>query len=243
MNGKLSLVATPIGNLEDITLRALRTLKDADVIFAEDTRHTAHLLARHQLRKPLQSYHEHNEARQDRKITAHVIRGERVALVSDAGTPGISDPGFRVVRACLKEGLTVEVVPGPCALIAALTASGLPTHEFHFAGFPPSKPGACEHRLRELNGVPGTLVFYESPHRVVRTLGMIASIFPRREVVVAREITKKFEEFRKGFAAELAAHFQKNRPRGEFVLLVAGADQGAPGGVVPAALSGEAEAA
>ena len=222
MSGKLSLVATPIGNMEDITLRALRTLSEADAIFAEDTRHTAHLLAHHRLQKSLQSCHQQNEARRGQEIAFRVARGERIALVSDAGSPGISDPGFRVVRACIEQGLTVEVIPGPGALIAALSASGLPTHEFHFVGFLPSKPGACERKLREWTDVRGTLVFYESPHRLLRVLNRIALIFPGRKLVVARELTKKFEEFRRGSAAELAAHFEKHPPRGELVVLMSG---------------------
>ena len=220
MPGRLSLVATPIGNMEDITLRALRTLAEADVIFAEDTRHTAQLLHHHQLHKPLQSCHAFSEARRGDEIAARVAAGEHVALVSDAGSPGISDPGFRVVRACLEKGVLVETVPGPCAVISALSASGLPTDEFHFIGFLPPKSGARERRLRGALAIPGTLVIYESPHRLVRALEQIAAIFPDRPVVVARELTKKFEEYRRGSAMEVLAHFQAHPPRGEMVVLI-----------------------
>lgn len=220
--GRLHLVATPIGNLEDITLRALRILREADAIYAEDTRHTAVLLAHYEIRKPLLSCHEHNERMRCEEMARRVAEGQRIALVSDAGSPGISDPGFRAVRACVEQGLAVEAIPGPCALVAALSASGLPTHEFHFVGFLPVKSGACERKLRELEAVSGTLVFYESPHRLLRTLERIAVVYPERRVVVAREITKKFEEFRRGTAGELQTHFEHHPPRGEIVLLVAG---------------------
>ncbi len=220
MSGKLFLVATPIGNMEDITLRALRVLAEVDTIFAEDTRHTAHLLIHHKIRKPLQSYHAFNEVRRSHEIVERIVQGEKIALVSDAGSPGISDPGFRVVRACVEKGLPVEVIPGPCAAIAALSASGLPTNEFHFVGFLSSKVNACEKKLRTLMGLPGTFIIYESPYRLVRTLGQIAMIFPDHQVVVAREITKKFEEFRRGKAAEVLAHFQVHRPKGECVILI-----------------------
>jgi len=220
MDGKLSLVATPIGNMEDIALRALRTLSEADIIFAEDTRHTAHLLNHYRIRKPLRSYHAFSEARQSEEIATRVAQGERVALVSDAGSPGISDPGFRVVRSCLEKGLTLEVIPGPCAAIAALSISGLPTDEFHFVGFLPSKTGARKRRLYQLAPLPGTLVIYESPHRLTRTLDQMIEIFPNRPMVVAREITKKFEEFRRGTIADLLAHFQTHPPKGEFVILI-----------------------
>ncbi|MDD2708062.1 MAG: 16S rRNA (cytidine(1402)-2'-O)-methyltransferase [Verrucomicrobiae bacterium] len=221
-SGCFYLVATPIGNLEDITLRALRILKEADGVYAEDTRHTALLLNHYQIRRPLQSCHDHNEARRGEEIAGRVERGEKVALVSDAGSPGISDPGFRAVRACVDKGLRVEAIPGPCALIAGLSASGLSTHEFHFAGFLPVKPGACEKRMRELLSLPGTLAIYESPYRIIRTLKLMETLAPDRLVVVARELTKKFEECRRDRPALLAAHFEAHPPKGEFVLLVAG---------------------
>src|SRR5438876_12381742 len=201
--GTLYLVATPIGNLEDITLRALRTLKECDVIAAEDTRRTGRLLKQYGIRRPLLSYFQFNEARRSEEIIGRLRHGEKVALVSDAGSPAISDPGRRVVNAALAAGFRVEPVPGACALVAALTASGLPTDEFHFVGFLPHKAGQRRRRLEELRTVPGTLAFYESPFRVGRLLGELNEIFPARTVVLARELTKKFEEFLRGTSAEL----------------------------------------
>jgi len=220
MAGKLFVVATPIGNMEDITLRALRVLREVDVVFAEDTRHTVGLLKHHQIEKPLMSCHDFNEAKQASEVARRVLAGERVALVSDAGTPLISDPGFRVVRSCLEQGAEVEVVPGACAAVAALSVSGLPTHEFHFLGFLSNKSVAAERKLRESASLEGTLIFYESPFRVVRTLEQIAAVFPARRVVVARELTKKFEEIVCGTATEVLAAFQTKKPKGEFVILI-----------------------
>lgn len=218
--GTLYLVATPIGNLEDITLRALRVLRDCDVVAAEDTRHTGRLLAHFGLRKPLLSYHQFNEARRGDEILARLQRGQTVALVTDAGSPGISDPGERVVRAALAAGCRVEPVPGPCALVAALTASGLPTGEFHFVGFLPHKPGQRRRELERLRAVPGTLVLYESPHRLERLLGELAEVMPGRPVVLARELTKHFEEFLRGTPAELLDRVRQRALRGEFVVLL-----------------------
>jgi 16S rRNA (cytidine1402-2'-O)-methyltransferase len=220
MTGKLSLVATPIGNLEDITLRAIRVLREADVIYAEDTRHSSHLLTAHQIHKPLKSCHDFSEEKRGQEIVSRIQNGQKIAFISDAGTPGISDPGYRLVHACIENKLPIEVIPGACAAIAALSISGLPTHEFHFAGFLPPKSGAREKRLRELSSIPATLIFYESPYRVIKTLEQIALIFPDRMVVVAREITKKFEEFCRGTSVEVLAHFQKHSPKGEFVILI-----------------------
>ncbi len=220
MSGKLSLVATPIGSLEDITLRALRVLSEADFILAEDTRHTAVLLKHHHIEKPLRSCHEFNEAAMTGEVVRSLSGGARVALVSDAGTPLISDPGFRVVRSCIEQGVPIEVVPGPCAAVAALTVSGLPTHEFHFFGFLSNKSATAEKKLRELAELSGTLIFYESPYRVVRTLEQIAEVLPGRKLVVARELTKKFEEVVRGSAAEVLSRFQGKTPKGEFVIMV-----------------------
>ena len=219
-SGTLHLVATPIGNLEDITLRALRVLRECDVVAAEDTRRSGQLLAHFGIRKPLLSYFKFNEARRSEEILARLQRGEKVALVTDAGSPGISDPGERVVRAALEAGCRVESVPGPCALVAALTASGLPTDEFHFVGFLPHKPGRRRKALGRLRGLPCTLVLYESPHRIERLLGELAALFPDRHLVLARELTKKFEEFLRGRAAELAAATHGRGWRGELVVLV-----------------------
>jgi len=218
-------VATPIGNLEDITLRALRVLRDCDVVAAEDTRHTGRLLAHFGLRKPLLSYHHFNEARRGDEILARLQRGQTVALVTDAGSPGISDPGERVVRAALAGGFRVEPVPGPCALIAALTASGLPTDEFHFAGFLPHKSGQRRKELERLRAIQGTVILYESPHRIERLLAELAEVMADRQVVLAREITKKFEEFVRGQPEELLRRLRGKSLRGEFVVLIAPADR------------------
>lgn len=227
--GTLYLVATPIGNLEDITLRAVRTLRECDAVAAEDTRHTGLLLQHLGFHKPLLSYHHFNEARRSEEILDRLRQGQKIALVTDAGSPGISDPGERVVRAALAAGLAVEPVPGACALVAALTASGLPTEEFHFCGFLPHKSGQRRRRLEACRLVPGTLVFYESPFRVERLLGELVEVFPDREVVLAREITKKFEEFRRGRPAALQAAWQQRPGRGEFVVLIAPLGDGGQG--------------
>jgi len=218
--GTLYLVATPIGNLEDITLRALRTLKECDAVAAEDTRHSGQLLKHFGISRPLLSYHQFNEAKRSEEILDRLKRGEKVALVTDAGSPGISDPGERVVKAALAAGLRVESVPGACALVAALTASGLPTNEFHFVGFLPHKSGQRRNELARLKEVPGTLVFYESPFRIERLLGELNEAMPDRRVVLARELTKKFEEFLRGTPAELLAVVKQRSVKGEFVVLV-----------------------
>ncbi len=216
----LYLVATPIGNLEDITLRALRTLKECDIVAAEDTRRTGQLLKRFEISKPLLSYFQFNEARRSEEILERLRRGEKIALVTDAGSPAISDPGERVVRAALDAGFRVESVPGPCALVAALTASGLPTDEFHFIGFLPHKSGQRRKKLESLKSFDGTLVLYESPYRVEKLLGELNEAFPESKVVLARELTKKFEEFLRGTPSELLTVFNKRSLKGEFVVLV-----------------------
>ena len=217
----LYLVATPIGNLEDITLRALRVLRECDAVAAEDTRRTGQLLKHFGISKPLLSYFQFNEARRSEEIIERLRRGEKVALVTDAGSPGISDPGERVVKAAIAAGYRVEAVPGACAFVAGLTASGLPTDELHFVGFLPHKSGQRRNQLESLKPISGTLVFYESPYRIEKLLGELNEVFPERQVVLARELTKKFEEYRRGTAAELLAHFQAHEPRGEFCLVVA----------------------
>ena len=217
----LYLVATPIGNLEDITLRALRVLRECDVVAAEDTRRSGQLLRHFEISKPLLSYFQFNEARRSEEIIERLRRGEKVALVTDAGSPGISDPGERVVKAARAAGFRVEAVVGACALIGALTASGLPTEEFHFVGFLPHKSGQRRNRLEALQTVPGTLVFYESPYRIEKLLGELHAVYPEREVVLARELTKKFEEFLRGLPAALLEQAQKRSLKGEFVVLVA----------------------
>ncbi len=223
--GTLYLVATPIGNLEDISLRALRTLRECHLVAAEDTRRTGQLLRHFRLSKPLLSYFQFNEARRSEQILERLARGEIVALVTDAGTPGISDPGERVVRAALDKGFRVEPVPGASAVLAALTAGGLPTREFHFIGFLPHKSGARLRKLEALRQVPGTLVLYESPYRVQKLLTELASVFPDRQVVLARELTKRFEEFIRGTPAELVAVFASRPVKGEFVVLIAGVEE------------------
>ena len=216
----LYLVATPIGNREDITLRALRALRECDCVVAEDTRHTGVLLKHFEISKPMLSCFRHNEASRGAEIVERLRRGERVALVTDAGSPGISDPGTRVVRAVLDAGFRVESVPGPCAMVAALSASGLPTDEFHFVGFLPQKSAQRRKQLGALLQLPGTLVLYESPYRVEKLLVELSELAATRPVVVAREITKKFEEFLRGTPAELLAAWKLRPRKGEFVVLV-----------------------
>jgi len=218
--GTLYLVATPIGNLEDITLRALRTLKECDVVAAEDTRRTGQLLRHFGIVKPLLSYFQFNEAKRSEELIERLQRGEKIALATDAGSPGISDPGERVVQAAIAAGLRVEPVPGPCALVAALTASGLPTTEFHFIGFLPHKSGPRRRELERLRHIGGTLVFYESPYRIGKLLAEFNQVFPARQVVLAREVTKKYEEYLHGTPAELLGILQKRSLKGEFVVLV-----------------------
>jgi 16S rRNA (cytidine1402-2'-O)-methyltransferase len=218
----LYLVATPIGNLEDITLRALRTLKECDLVAAEDTRRTGQLLKHFEIQKPLLSYFRFNEAKRSEQILDRLARGEKIALVTDAGSPGISDPGERVVRAALAAGFRVESVPGPSALVAALTASGLATDEFHFLGFLPVKSGRRMRKLEELKQYRGTLVLYESPHRIEKLLSELNGIFAGRQVVLARELTKRFEEYLRGSAAELLERLQSRAIRGEFVVMISG---------------------
>ncbi len=220
LHSTLYLVATPIGNLEDITLRALRTLRECDLVAAEDTRRTGQLLKHFGISKPMLSYHQFNEAQRSEQLLNRLRRGERIALVTDAGSPGISDPGERIVQEAVKAGFRVEPVPGPSAAVAALTASGLPTDEFHFIGFLPHKSGQRRARLQSLKQIPGTLVFYESPFRIGKLLTELNEVMPERLVVLARELTKKFEEFLRGRPEELLAIFQKRSFKGEFVVLV-----------------------
>jgi len=220
----LYLVATPIGNLEDITLRALRVLKECDVVAAEDTRHSGQLLKHFGIARPMLSYFQFNEAKRSEEIIERLRRGEKVALITDAGSPGISDPGERVVKAALSAGFRVEAVPGACALIAALTASGLATDEFHFIGFLPHKSGQRRKQLDRLKTFAGTLVLYESPYRIEKLLNELNEVFPERTVVLARELTKKFEEFLRGTPRELLEVLKERSLKGEFVVLVEGSE-------------------
>jgi 16S rRNA (cytidine1402-2'-O)-methyltransferase len=219
----LYLVATPIGNLDDMTLRALHVLESVPLIAAEDTRHTRKLLTHFGLRRPLVSLHAHNEQRQLQTILSRLAQHD-VALVSDAGTPALSDPGVRLVSAALAAGHPVVPVPGPSAVLAALISSGLPTNQFTFLGFLPRKRGELERVLHEAGEAKRTFVFFESPHRLLRTLDIMASALGPRSLVVAREITKVHEEFLRGTPATLLEHFAKTPPRGELTVVVAGSD-------------------
>jgi len=220
----LYLVATPIGNLEDITLRALRTLKECDLVAAEDTRRTGQLLKHFGISKPLLSYFQFNEARRSEQILERLRQGDKIALVTDAGSPGISDPGERVVKAAIAAGYRVESVPGPSALVAGLTASGLPADEFHFVGFLPHKSGQRRSTLERLKEIPGTLVLYESPFRVGKLMVELRDVMPDRQVVLARELTKKFEEFIRGTPNELLTILEDRSLKGEFVVMIGSAD-------------------
>lgn len=223
MFGTLFIVATPIGNLEDITQRALRVLREVDLIACEDTRHTRKLLNHFGIDTPAMSYHEHNERERAEELCARLGSGTSIALVSDAGTPLINDPGYRIVAAAAARGIPVVPVPGPVAFVAALTASGLPTDEFFFAGFLPPRAGARRARLEELRSLRATLVAYEAPHRIVATLKDAAQVLGNRHAVVAREITKLHEEFARGTLSELLERFSKpGTARGEIVLLISG---------------------
>ncbi len=221
----LVLVPTPVGNLEDITLRAIRILGEAAVVACEDTRTSGVLLDHYGIKTPRTAYHAHNERTAAPRLVARMMAGETVALITDAGSPGISDPAFFLVRAAVEAGVRVEALPGATAFVPALTASALPTERFTFEGFLPQKKGR-QTRLQALDGETRTMVFYESPHRIVRALGEMAAVFgPDRRAAVARELTKTFEEVRRGTLAELAAHYgAQPRVRGEIVLIVEGAE-------------------
>lgn len=222
MSGTLYVVATPIGNLEDISSRAIRILGEVDLIACEDTRHTRKLLDRYGISRPLVSYHEHNEQARAAELLGGLQAGKNIALVSDAGTPLIADPGYRLVEQAREQGIAVSPVPGACALITALSVSGLPTDSFLFHGFLPGKQGQRRKLLDELKTVPATLVFYEAPHRILETLEDIAATLGEREVVLARELTKIHEEFLRGTPRELQSALA-GRPsvKGEFTVMVA----------------------
>lgn len=220
--GTLYLVPTPVGNLEDITQRALRVLRDADLILAEDTRTSGILLKHFDIKNPMLSYHKFNEHRTVQGIVERLLAGQTIALVSDAGTPGISDPGFLLAREAIKEGIEVITLPGPTALIPALVSSGLPCDRFCFEGFLPQKKGR-QTRIEALRDEPRTMIFYESPHRIAKTLSQFIDVFgPDRQASVCREISKVHEESVRGTLQELLQHFTQNEPRGEFVIVVAG---------------------
>jgi 16S rRNA (cytidine1402-2'-O)-methyltransferase len=216
----LYVVATPIGNLGDITLRALEVLKDVDLVAAEDTRHSGMLLKHFEIKKPLLSYHEHNEAMRTAQLVERLAAGEKIALITDAGTPGLSDPGARLIRECIKREVPFTIIPGPSSILTALVGSGFSTEKFFFGGFLPVKSGRRERGLRTAAEREETTIFFESPYRLTKTLKACIDILPDRQLCVARELTKKFEEFRRGTASELLAHYEAKPPKGEIVLLI-----------------------
>ena len=228
MLGILYIVATPIGNLEDITLRAVRILREVDVVAAEDTRHTQILLSRHDIHTPLTSYHEHNEKTKSQELVARLARGQNIALVSDAGTPTISDPGFRLVVQAIRAGVRIIPLPGASALTTVLSASGLPTDRFVFEGFLPARKTQRRERLQTLRDETRTLIFYEAPHRLKDTLGDIRELLGNREAVLAREVSKIHEEFLRGPVSELVRALGGGDIRGEVTLIISGAS-GLPG--------------
>ncbi|MBO4268725.1 MAG: 16S rRNA (cytidine(1402)-2'-O)-methyltransferase [Bacteroidaceae bacterium] len=223
MAGKLYLVPTPVGNLEDITLRALRILKEVDLILAEDTRTSSVLLKHYDIHKPLQSHHKFNEHETSTMMAGRIKAGESVALVSDAGTPGISDPGFMLVRECVQQGVDVECLPGPTAFVPALIDSGLPCDRFLFEGFLPQKKGR-QSRIQALKDEPRTIIFYESPFRLVKALEQFIEVYgPDRPAAVCREISKVHEECVRGTLQEVLTHFRTHEPKGEIVIVLGGA--------------------
>jgi 16S rRNA (cytidine1402-2'-O)-methyltransferase len=227
----LYVVATPIGNLSDITLRALDVLKSADLIAAEDTRRSGILLKHYKIDKPVISYHEHIEAMRTSQFVEQLAAGENIALITDAGMPGISDPGARLIRECIKRDLAFTIIPGPSSIVTALVGSGFSTERFFFGGFLPVKSGQRERELRAATAREETSIYFESPFRLTKTLKACVSVLATaspsgggqdRQLCVARELTKKFEEFRRGTAAELLAHYESRPPKGEIVLLIQG---------------------
>jgi 16S rRNA (cytidine1402-2'-O)-methyltransferase len=219
----LYVVATPVGNLGDITLRGLEVLKGVDVVAAEDTRHSGLLLKHFEIKKPFVSYHEHNEAARTAELVERIARGENVALITDAGTPGLSDPGLRLIRECINRQLPFTIIPGPSSILIALLGSGFSNEKFSFRGFLPVKSGRRERELRIAANSEETTLFFESPYRLLKTLHACNTVMPDRQLCVARELTKKFEEFRRGTAAELLAHYEAHPAKGEIVLVVSGA--------------------
>jgi 16S rRNA (cytidine1402-2'-O)-methyltransferase len=226
MSSKLYIVSTPIGNLEDITLRALNILKQVDLIACEDTRTTKKLLSRYQILKPLTSYHEHNEIEKAKELLSMLQEGHSIALVTDAGTPGVSDPGYRIVKLASENGVQIFSVPGPSAAVAALSISGLPTSSFTFLGFPPKQKKQLIHYLERLKDYPETLVFYESPRRVIKTLESMAEVFGERNASLGREITKMYEETLRGTLSEIVTTLKsRDNLKGEFTLVIEGNSQ------------------
>lgn len=220
MAGKLYLVSTPIGNLQDMTFRAVETLRKVDLIACEDTRHTRNLLNHFRISNKLISYHEHNERERAEEFADRLLAGESIAVVSDAGTPGICDPAYRIVGRAAEIGIEVVPIPGPAAFVSAVVISGLPTDAIFFGGFLPSKKSERRKRLEQVSGIPATLVFYEAPHRVARSLADCASVLGNRRAVIARELTKLHEEAIRGDLAELSARFETEKVKGEVVICV-----------------------
>jgi 16S rRNA (cytidine1402-2'-O)-methyltransferase len=216
----LYVVATPIGNLGDITLRALEVLKSVDLVAAEDTRHSGLLMKHFGIKKPFISYHEHNEAKRTAEFVERLAGGETIALITDAGTPGLSDPGLRLVRECIQRELSFSIIPGPSSILTALVGSGFSTEKFSFRGFLPVKTGRRERELRAAAESGETIIFFESPYRLTKTLAACIDVMPDRQLCIARELTKKFEEFRRGTARELFAHYEPHPPKGEIVLVI-----------------------
>lgn len=217
---KLFIVPTPIGNLKDITIRAIETLQSVDTVYAEDTRTSSKLLNHYEIKTPMQSFHMHNEHAKVNNIVSGLKQGKTGAIISDAGTPGISDPGFSLIRACVENDIEVECLPGPTALIPALINSGFPCEKFSFEGFLPAKKGRTK-RLKEIATQKKTMIFYESPHRLIKTLKDFFEYFgTKRQVSVSREISKKFEETIRGTLSQAIDHFEKNKPKGEFVIVL-----------------------
>jgi len=220
MPGTLYIVSTPIGNLADMTLRAIETLKSVDMIAAEDTRHTKILLSRYDIHTPMTSYFEYNKVRKTEYLLALLQEGKSVALVSDAGTPGISDPGYRIIRMCIDNAISVVPIPGPSAVVTALTVSGKPTDRFSFEGFLSNKSARRRNQLAALKAEGRTAVLYESPHRIAKLLDDILAVYGDVDIVLARELTKVFEEVRREKVSALIAHFAKERSRGEFIVVL-----------------------
>jgi len=216
----LYVVATPIGNLSDITLRALEVLKLVDLIAAEDTRHSGILLKHFEIKKKLVSYHKHNEAMRTAQLVERLVAGKDIALITDAGTPGVSDPGARLIRECIKRDLPFTIIPGPSSILTALIGSGFSSQKFFFAGFLPVKSGQRKRELHAAAERNETTIFFESPYRLAKTLNACMDVMPGRQICIARELTKKFEEFRRGTASELLAHYEAHVPKGEIVLLI-----------------------
>jgi len=216
----LYIVSTPIGNLKDISLRALETLKNCGLIAAEDTRHTRKLLAHYNIHTPLTSYFEHNKFVKGPYLLRLLKEGRDIALVTDSGTPGISDPGYRLIQLAIQNEISLTAIPGPTALIDALILSGAPTDRFIFEGYLPVKPGARNRRIKEICDEKRTVVFYESPHRLLKSLQVLQEVLGEREIVILRELTKKFEQIIRGSAATVLEYFTRHKPKGEFVIVV-----------------------